>query len=119
MKSKSTSYFLKSKEHSLPIVRANTFRSRAIGLLCHRTPPLFGLWLVHCNAIHTWGMAYPIDLIWLDKAQKIVGLQSGAKPWRYFACPTADSVIELPKNYLLHRSVNLNSPLELTCEKSS
>lgn len=49
-----------------------------------------------CNAVHSFFMSFPIDVLFVDKAGKIVAVEKNLKPWRiskiYFK---AQYVIEL------------------------
>lgn len=54
---------------------ANTFLSRLIGLLDKKELPFDnGLWLIPCNSIHTFGLKFNIDAIFLNKNNTIVYL---------------------------------------------
>lgn len=119
MKSETYQDLSASKYLALPILKADTFSLRAFGLLRYRKPPPFGLWLTPCNAIHTWGMNYAIDLVWLDKNHQVLGIQHALKPWRFCSCPTAKSVIELPEGHLRKHPIQLNQSLEILCAASS
>jgi uncharacterized membrane protein (UPF0127 family) len=55
-----------------------------------------GLWIVPCEAVHTFGMRFPIDLVFLDRANRIVKVRSNVGPWRLSGCLRAHSVLELP-----------------------
>jgi uncharacterized membrane protein (UPF0127 family) len=55
-----------------------------------------GLWIVPCESVHTFGMRFPIDLIYLDRSRKVKKVRSGLPPWRLSACLSAHSVLELP-----------------------
>jgi uncharacterized membrane protein (UPF0127 family) len=54
-----------------------------------------GLWIVPCESVHTFGMRFPIDLVYLDRHKKVRKVRSGVPPWRLSACLSAHSVIEL------------------------
>jgi uncharacterized protein len=54
-----------------------------------------GLWIVPCESIHTFGMRFPIDLVYLDRNKKVKKVRSGVPPWRVSACFSAHSVLEL------------------------
>jgi uncharacterized membrane protein (UPF0127 family) len=54
-----------------------------------------GLWIVPCESVHTFGMRFPIDLIYLDRNRKVKKVRSGVPPWRLSACFSAHSVLEL------------------------
>jgi hypothetical protein len=55
-----------------------------------------GLWIKPCESIHTYFMRFPIDLVYLDRKNKIKKLRSAVGPWRMSACLSAHSVLELP-----------------------
>ena len=55
-----------------------------------------GLWLMPCRQVHTWFMRFPIDVIFLDGEQNVVGLCPILAPFRlspYFR--RARSALEL------------------------
>jgi uncharacterized membrane protein (UPF0127 family) len=54
-----------------------------------------GLWIVPCESVHTFFMRFPIDLVYLDRKNKIRKLRSEVGPWRISACLSAHSVLEL------------------------
>ena len=55
-----------------------------------------GIWILPCEAIHTFGMKFPIDSIFLDKRLRVRSLHKGLKPGRIAFCLRAHSVLELP-----------------------
>jgi uncharacterized membrane protein (UPF0127 family) len=71
--------------------------NRSLGLLVR--PPLQpgeALWLDPCGGIHTWGMGYAIDVLFLDAGQRVVGVARGVRPWRMVWKPAGTrSVVEL------------------------
>ena len=54
-----------------------------------------GLWIVPCESIHTFGMKFPIDLVYLDRDRRVKKIRSDVHPWRISACLSAHSVLEL------------------------
>jgi len=67
------------------------------GLLKHeRLEPGEGLWIVPCEAVHTFFMKFPIDLVYLDKKKKVRKVRHAVPAWRLSGCLTAHSVLELP-----------------------
>ncbi len=54
-----------------------------------------GLWISPCNSVHTFGMKYTIDLVYLDRKQNIKKIVSSVKPYRMSFCIFAKSIIEL------------------------
>jgi len=77
---------------------ANTWLTRMIGLLSRHT--LYdgeGLWLSPCHSIHTIGMKFPIDVIFLDKHNYVRKVVEQLKPYRIcISCKGSFSVLELP-----------------------
>lgn len=68
---------------------------RARGLL-GRAPPLPGaaLWIVPCRAVHTWGMAFPIDVAFLDERGLVLQVAPNCLPRRAYADRRAHSALE-------------------------
>lgn len=54
-----------------------------------------GLWIRPCEAVHTFFMQFPIDLVYLDRNLCVKKVRSNVRPWRLSACLTAHSVLEL------------------------
>jgi uncharacterized protein len=61
----------------------------------HGLAPGEGLWIVPCEAVHTFGMKFAIDLVYLDRQYRIRKIRRNVHPWRLSACLVAHSVIEL------------------------
>jgi uncharacterized membrane protein (UPF0127 family) len=55
------------------------------------------LWLMPCAAVHTLGMRFAVDLVWLDRAGRVLRIDPGVGPWRLRWCRGAHSVLELPR----------------------
>ena len=55
-----------------------------------------GLWIVPCEAVHTFFMRFAIDLVYLDRKHRVVKTKENVRPWRLSACLRAHSVLELP-----------------------
>jgi len=76
---------------------ANTSATRRRGLLEREDFPRGeGLWIVPCEAVHTFWMKFPIDLVYLNKRKQVVKVRHAVPPWRISACLRAHSVLELP-----------------------
>lgn len=54
-----------------------------------------GLWIVPCESVHTFGMRFSIDLVYLDRNKRVKKVRSDVPPWRVSACLAAHSVLEL------------------------
>jgi uncharacterized protein len=77
------------------IARSGAKRSK--GLLGRKgLEPGEGMWIIPCEAIHTFFMQFPIDLIYLDREHCVRKVRSDVPSWRLSACLSAHSVIELP-----------------------
>lgn len=75
---------------------ADTGAARSKGLLGRRgLGKGEGLWIVPCESVHTFGMKFSIDLIYLDRDYRIRKIRKSVAPWRISACLTAHSVLEL------------------------
>src|SRR5690606_32442088 len=40
------------------------------------------LWLVPCGSVHTAGMGYPLDIVFLDRGGRVLDCCEGVRPWR-------------------------------------
>ena len=80
----------------IEVAGSNVKRSK--GLLGRKSlAPGEGMWIIPCEAIHTFFMQFPIDLIYLDKKLRVKKVRSGVKAWRISGCLSAHSVLELPE----------------------
>jgi uncharacterized protein len=70
-----------------------------------------GLWIAPCEAIHTLGMRWPIDAIFMDKNHRVRKVVSALLPWRIAICWTAASVLELPAGVLSQSGTQLGDVL--------
>ena len=53
------------------------------------------LHLPRCRSVHTFGMRFPLDLVWLDEAGRVVRIDRRVPPCRVRSCRRARSVVEL------------------------
>jgi len=83
---------------SLGVKPADTHMARLRGLLGRmRLRSDEGLWLVPCQGIHTIGLLFPIDVIYLDDSLKVIHLIEHLGPFRIAGIRRhASSVLELP-----------------------
>jgi uncharacterized membrane protein (UPF0127 family) len=81
--------------HELPI--ATTRLTRLLGLaLLDRGEAGQGLLIPRCRAVHTLGMRFPLDLIFLGPGGQVLELRRGVPPRRLARCAAAEAVVELP-----------------------
>ncbi len=75
---------------------ANSGSTRSKGLLGRaQLAPGEGLWILPCEAVHTLFMQFSIDLVYLDRRNRVRKICCAVPPWRLSACLTAHSVLEL------------------------
>lgn len=73
-----------------------------------------GLWIVPCEAIHTFFMRFPIDLVYLDRNRRVKKVRSNVPPWRFSGCFTAHSVLELAAGTVLRTQTKPGDRLEFS-----
>ena len=73
-----------------------------------------GLWIIPCEAVHTFWMRFSIDLVYLDSKKRIRKLVSEVPPWRLSGCVTAHSVLELPPGTIRNTQTQRGDSLEFT-----
>lgn len=80
------------------ILLVDAWWSRLRGFLGRREPERGeGLLLVPCQHVHTFGMKFSLDLIFLDRSGRVVDLVQGLDPWsRTTRVRDAHCVLELP-----------------------
>lgn len=92
---------------------------RSRGLLGRTSlSPGGGLWIVPCEAVHTFWMKFPIDLIYLDRKLRVKKLRSNVPAWRLSACLTAHSILELPSGTIREGMVQTGDLLEFSPAES-
>lgn len=75
---------------------ANTSELRRRGLLKHeRLTDGEGLWIVPCEGVHTFGMKFPIDVVFLGRDKKVLKVRRKMNRARISLCLRAHSVLEL------------------------
>ncbi|HEX4273872.1 MAG TPA: DUF192 domain-containing protein [Bryobacteraceae bacterium] len=93
---------------------AETSAQRRTGLLKHaKLDEGAGLWIVPCEAVHTFFMKFAIDLIYLDRARRVKATVRALRPWRFSACLPAHSVLELPPGTIDRTNTQKGDELEL------
>ena len=76
---------------------AATAKQRRIGLLGRNGLDAGeGLWIRPCEAVHTFGMRFSIDLVYLDRRLRVRKTRSNVPMRRLSACLRAHSILELP-----------------------
>jgi len=66
------------------VLFARGFFPRAIGLLGRAgLPEDTTIWLDPCRAVHTWGMRFPIDVVFVDRVLCITSIGIRIAPWHW------------------------------------
>jgi uncharacterized protein len=79
------------------IVVARSFRARLFGLAFRRRARADrALLLPRCRSVHTFGMRFALDLVWLDREGRTIALDEAVPPLRLRIQPGAAAVIEAP-----------------------
>jgi uncharacterized protein len=79
----------------MEVVRARGLR-RLVGLAFRADPPDVALHLPRCRSVHTFGMRFALDLVWLDAHGDVVRIDRAVPPGRVRSCRRARSVVEVP-----------------------
>ena len=75
---------------------------RGIGLLGRRRLPDGQAWYFpRCSAIHTFGMRFPLDLLFIDKDGCVLRAESNVGPWRTIIQRGAIGVLEMQSGWLV------------------
>ncbi|HEX5423555.1 MAG TPA: DUF192 domain-containing protein [Candidatus Acidoferrales bacterium] len=73
-----------------------------------------GLWIVPSRGVHTLGMLFPIDLIFLSKDKEVVHLEEYVRPFRISKVSLkATSVLELPAHTIYRSRTQVGDKLEI------
>lgn len=100
---------------------ADTFWTRFRGLLGLTSDDFgngSGLWIVPCNGVHTHGMRFPIDVVYLDRNMNVIHVQADLRPWRLGPVRMqAASVLELPCRTVAETRTSVGDKIEITIQK--
>jgi uncharacterized membrane protein (UPF0127 family) len=96
---------------------ADTYVRRLVGLLgksVNWNRPGRGLWIIPCRGVHTLGMMFPIDVVFLDKDKRVVHVEEHVRPFRISkVCLNARSVLELPVHTVNRTGTRIGDQLEI------
>jgi uncharacterized protein len=96
---------------------ADSYLRRLIGLIgkTKRWARLgTGLWIVPSRGVHTIGMLFPIDLIFLSKEKEVLHTEEHVRPFRISKVMLkASSVLELPPHTIYRSGTQVGDRLEI------
>jgi uncharacterized protein len=100
---------------------ADTSRARRIGLLKHdQLNEGEGLWIYPTQAIHTFGMRFPIDVAFLDRRMRVKRIYHQLAPFRWTSLVwSAQSVLELPSGSLAGTQTVVGDELQISLSEES
>jgi uncharacterized membrane protein (UPF0127 family) len=78
-----------------------------------------GLWIVPCHGVHTLGMGFPIDVVYLDDQMRVIHVQPELQPWRFAPVRRkATSVLELPTRTAAQTKTAVGDTIDITFPSS-
>ncbi|HKS68470.1 MAG TPA: DUF192 domain-containing protein [Candidatus Acidoferrales bacterium] len=73
-----------------------------------------GLWIIPSRGVHTIGMLFPIDLVFLSKDKEVVHVEEYVRPFRISKVSLkAMSVLELPPHTIYRSRTQVGDRLEI------
>lgn len=100
---------------------ADSVLSRLVGLLGkRRLEPDSGLWIFPSRGIHTLGMLFAIDVVFLDRDLKVVALRERVPPFSMTGLYlNAESVLELPSQAISKSGTEVGDELKISTADAS
>ncbi len=93
----------------VPVARSVADRARG---LIGRSGPLM-IFIPQCGSIHTAFVRANIDLIFVDRDNRILSVESGVRPWRIRIGPRgAKSALELPEGEAARSNLKVGDTIE-------
>ena len=91
----------------MKIKKANNFKDKLLGLMFKKNID-YGILIMNCKSIHTFFMRESIDIILLDKENKILKINRNIKPNKIIIYKTKKrtNILELPNNSSLNLNIN-------------
>ena len=74
-----------------------------------------GLWIIPSRGVHTIGMLFPIDLVFLSKDRTVVHVEEHFRPFRVSRISLrAASVLELPTHAIYRSRTKVGDAMEIS-----
>lgn len=94
---------------------AGSGAKRTKGLLGRKgLAPGEGMWIVPCEAVHTFGMQFALDLVYLDRKHRVRKIRTNVPPWRISACLSAHSILELPPGVIAESQTQPGDQIDIS-----
>jgi uncharacterized membrane protein (UPF0127 family) len=78
---------------TLHVARSFSERRRGLAKMAP-LPDDHGLRILKCNSVHTFGMRFALDLVWLGRSGRVLRVDHDVGPRRMKLCLRARSVVE-------------------------
>ena len=102
---------------------ADGYFSRLIGLLGKTKRWAHfgaGLWIVPSRGVHTFGMLFSIDVVFLNKEKEVVHVEEHLRPCRISKVSfKAASVLELPPHTIYRTGTQIGDRLEISSAQAA
>jgi uncharacterized protein len=73
-----------------------------------------GLWIIPSRGVHTIGMLFPIDVLFLNKNKEVIHIEEHMRPFRISKMSLkATSVLELPAHAIYRSGTKVGDSLEI------
>jgi uncharacterized protein len=83
--------------HGHEVAVADRLIARVLGLaFLDRQEAGQGLLIPRCKSIHTFGMRFALDLVFLDREMRVVAERCAVPRGKFAVCLQAEAVLELP-----------------------
>lgn len=97
--------------HINSVTVARGLPAKTIGLIgrARAAPMLFP----NCHAIHTFFMRFPVDILFLDRKNRIIKSIQGVRPWQVVSGGRrTKSVLELPAGHIRREGLGIGDRIE-------
>jgi len=75
---------------------ARRFWTRFRGMIGRDFSAFDAMVFPNCSSVHTFWMSRPIDLVYLDRDDRVLGIRADAKPWRtFFGARGTRTIVEM------------------------
>ena len=97
---------------TLLVKESKNIREKITGLIGKEKA--FALLIKTHFGIHTFGLKFPIDVLILDRYNKVIVIRKSLKPNRIFVWnPIYERVLELPEGIIDQRKIKINDTVNL------
>ncbi|MGE5629001.1 MAG: DUF192 domain-containing protein [Solirubrobacterales bacterium] len=109
---------ISKKTISENLIRADNYYKRLKGLMfTDNLPENQALHIIPCNEVHTFFMKYNIDVLYIDKNNKIISMDEELKPGKIGRfVKGSNSVIELPPGKIKKECIEVGQVLSFSEE---